>query len=48
MTAWELGHSRGSRYPLEVSEQESARLKSGFSDQGQRYCKLYLSYLHPD
>lgn len=40
MTAWELGHSRGSRYPLEVLEQESARLKSGFSDQGQRYHKL--------
>lgn len=40
VTAWELGHSRSSKYPLEELEQESARLKSGFLDQGQRYHKL--------
>lgn len=40
MTAQELGDSRGSRPPLDVLEQGSTRLKSGFLYQGQRYHKL--------
>lgn len=39
MTAQELGYSRSGGCPLEVLEQESDRLKSGFLDQGQEYHK---------